>query len=125
MGTIDSTGAESALSLHAKVVLFGLTNAILMTAGNFFQKLNGVRAGGLLLSGWVVVATLCYVPTFFIGNLVFLRGGRISLFIPMSAATYVFALVLGRLYFREVVTSSQVVGCFMILVGVALIARAP
>lgn len=117
--------ARGGLSLDAQVALLGLANAVMMTAGSFFQKLNGTRAGGLLLSGWIVAATLCFLPTFFIGNLVFLRGGRISVFIPMSAATYVLTLIVARLYFREVVGGGQMLGCLLIVAGVVLIARGP
>jgi drug/metabolite transporter (DMT)-like permease len=123
LGAAGPDAAKGGLSLDAQVALFGLFNAVLMTAGGFFQKLNGTRGGGLLLSGWVVVATLCYLPTFFIGNLVFSWGGRISVFVPMSAATYVLTLVVARLYFREAVGLGQVAGCLLVVAGVALIAR--
>ena len=40
------------MSVDAKVALLGLLNAALMAAGNYFQKMNGVKGGrqGLYLS---------------------------------------------------------------------------
>jgi drug/metabolite transporter (DMT)-like permease len=111
------------LALNTKVVLLALTVAALTAAGVFFQKINGVRVGNVFLSGWILLATICFFPTFLITNKVFLMGGRVSVFIPLTAATYVFSMLIGRFYFRETVSSARWVGCALIIAGVAAIAR--
>ena len=111
------------LPSDTKVLLLGLCTAALMAAGTFFQKLNGVRAGNPFVSGWLVLSTVCFLPTFVIANKVFLMGGRMSLFVPATAATYVFSMLVGRFYFGEEVSYVRWGGCALIMVGVAIIAR--
>lgn len=114
---------RSLLSLNAKVALLALAVAGLTAAGVFFQKLNGIRVGNVFLSGWLILATLCFFPTFVITNKVFLMGGKVSVFVPLTAATYVFSILIGRFYFREAVSSVRWTGCALIIAGVAAIAR--
>ncbi len=115
--------ATSFWTLDTKVVLLGLLSAALTAAGIFFQKLNGVRAGNPFVSGWLLLATLCFFPTFIITNKVFLMGGRMSLFVPMTAAAYVLSMLVGRFYFGEPVSWDKWLGCALILFGVATVAR--
>jgi drug/metabolite transporter (DMT)-like permease len=119
----ESLPSPSVLGLDAKVVLLALLTALLTTGGLFFQKLNEVRAGGVLLSGWLVLSLVCFLPTFFVTNLAFQIGGRMSLYVPVTAAQYVLALLAGRFYFNESVTWDKWAGCALILLGVGAIAR--
>jgi uncharacterized membrane protein len=115
--------AKSFLSLDAKVILLGLATAALTAAGTFFQKLNGVRAGNAFLSLWLVLATICFFPTFLITNKVFLMGGRMSLFVPITAATYFLSMLTSRFYFHEDVSLARWLGCGLIVAGVTVIAH--
>jgi drug/metabolite transporter (DMT)-like permease len=119
--TVDST--RPLFTLDTKVALLGLCTAALTAAGLFFQKLNGTRGGNLFVSGWLVLAIICFFPTFLIANKVFLMGGRMSLFVPATAMTYVFSMLTGRLYFGEEVSFARWVGCALIVAGVGVIAR--
>lgn len=110
-------------TLDMKVILLGLCSASLTAAGIFFQKVNGVRSGNLFISGWLILATICFFPTFIITNKVFLMGGRMSLFVPMTAAAYVLSMLLGRFYFGEAVSWDKWFGCALIIAGVGTIAR--
>jgi uncharacterized membrane protein len=114
--------ARSFLTSDAGVALWGLVTAALTSAGIFFQKLNGVRSGHPLFSGWLALAVICFFPTFVIANKVFLMGGRMSLFVPATAATYVFSMVISRYYFGEDVSYARWFGCALILAGVTAIA---
>jgi len=111
------------LPLDMKVTLFGLGVATLTAAGTFFQKLNGVRHGNAFVSVWLVLATVCFFPTFIITNRVFLMGGRMSLFVPVTATTYVLSMFIGRFGFGEPVSWDKWFGCLLILAGVIAIAR--
>jgi drug/metabolite transporter (DMT)-like permease len=119
--TIDQ--ARPLLSLDMRVVLLGLLTAILTAAGVFFQKVNGVRAGNAFVSGWLALAVVCFFPTFIIGNKVFLMGGKMSLYVPVTALTYVLSLLGGRYYFGETVSYGRWLGCALVLAGIGAIAR--
>jgi drug/metabolite transporter (DMT)-like permease len=118
---IDS--ASPVLTLDTKVVLLGLCVAGLTAAGTFFQKLNGVREGNPFVSVWLVLATICFFPTFVITNKVFLMGGRMSLFVPVTATAYFLSMLVGRFGFGEPVSWQKWFGCSLILSGVMAIAR--
>ena len=111
------------LAVDTKVALLALATATLTTGGLFFQKLNEVRAGGVLLSGWLVLSLICFLPTFFITNLAFQLGGRMSLYVPVTAAQYALTMLAGRYYFNEEVAWDKWLGCALILAGVGAIAR--
>jgi uncharacterized membrane protein len=115
--------ARSFLTTDMKVLLLGLSTAALTALGIFFQKLNGVRSGNPYLSVWLALATVCFFPTFLITNRVFLMGGRMSVFIPVTAATYVLSMLTGRFYFGEEVSWDKWFGCALIIAGVGAIAR--
>jgi drug/metabolite transporter (DMT)-like permease len=107
-----------------QVAALGVVSALLLTAGNYFQKLNGVRGAPILASGWVALATLCNVPTFFMANAVYLRGGKLSVYAPIGALTYLFTMMVGRMWFGETIRAGQAIGGVLVALGVALIARA-
>ncbi len=111
------------LTLNTKVALLGMGSAALTTLGIFFQKLNGVRAGNAYFSGWLFLATVCFFPTFVIANKVFLMGGRMSLFVPATALTYVFTMFVGSFYFGESIPSGRWIGCALIVAGVIAVVR--
>jgi len=116
---------QTRIALDAKVVLLALLTAALTATGTLFQKLNGMRAGNSVwLSGWLVLATMCFFPTFVITNKVFAMGGRVSLFVPVTATSYVLSMMIGRFYFGEVVAWDKWLGCALIVAGVGVIVRA-
>jgi uncharacterized membrane protein len=112
------------ISTETRVVLYALATALLNAAGTFFQKLNGVRGGSnSFLTPLLLVATACYLPTFVLTNKAFLIGGKVSLFVPITALTYVFSMLAGRFYFGELVSGGRWLGCALIIAGVGAIAR--
>jgi drug/metabolite transporter (DMT)-like permease len=111
------------LTLDVKVILMALLTATLTAAGLFFQKLNGVRGGNPFVSGWLALAVLCFFPTFLLASKAFSMGGRMSLFVPVTAATYILTMLAGRLYFHEEVSWVPWAGCALIVAGVGAIAR--
>jgi drug/metabolite transporter (DMT)-like permease len=113
------------MTADLKIVLLALLNASLLTGGVYFQKLNGVKGGSSVLSPWIALAFLCMAPTFFIGNLAFALGGRIGLFIPVTAVAYVFIGLMGLLIFKEPMSLLQGLGLVLIVAGIALAARPP
>ena len=120
---ISDVATRPLLALNTKVVVLALTVAALTAAGTFFQKINGVRLGHAFVSGWVLLATFCFFPTFLITNKVFLMGGKMSVFVPLTAATYVFSMLAGRFYFGETLSWDKWFGCLLIIAGVGTIGR--
>jgi drug/metabolite transporter (DMT)-like permease len=82
-----------------------------------------VREGNPFVSVWLVLATICFFPTFIITNKVFLMGGRMSLFVPVTATAYFLSMLVGRFGFGEPVSWQKWFGCSLILSGVMAIAR--
>jgi uncharacterized membrane protein len=106
-----------------KVVLLGVLNAALVAAGVSLQKLNALRSGNLVLSGWIVAAAACMAPTFFIGNLALSIGGRMSVFVPVTALVHLFVLAVAKYAFDEPVGYSQLLGTSLIVAGVYFCTR--
>ncbi len=104
-----------------KVILLAVLNACLITGGVGFQKLNAIRGGNPFFSGWIVGAFICLAPTFFIGNIAFVIGGRMSVFIPVISIHYVLIALMGHWLFDEGLAPQQVLGLGLIVAGVALI----
>ena len=123
MSELSPMAALSALSVDTKVVLLGILNALLITTGVVFQKF-ATRGGSVLGNAWTIAALAAYLPTFFIGNLAFAIGGRASVFVPVTALTYVLVTIAGKLLFGESVGAPNVAGIALIVAGVAFIARA-
>jgi drug/metabolite transporter (DMT)-like permease len=117
------SGGRTVLPSDTAVALLALCTAVLTAAGIFFQKLNGMREGGALVSWWLALSVACFFPTFVIANKVFLMGGKMSLFVPLTATTYVLSMLVGRFYFGESVSVVRWIGCGLILVGIGAIAR--
>jgi drug/metabolite transporter (DMT)-like permease len=117
-------GMNGWMSLHTKVVLLGLLNAVLVCAGTSFQKLNGVRGGNPVISGWLALSVLCLVPTFFIGNAAYAMGGRMSLFVTATAALYLLAPLVSRVAFEEPLGWVRIAGCVLIALGITVVSLA-
>lgn len=107
---------------HVYVVLLAILNAALVAGGGAFQRLAASR-GHPLWSGWMLLAILCLAPSFLVVSWAYAIGGKISLFVPVTAVGYVLSLVLAKYAFHEDVRWVQWLGCGIIVVGVALIAR--
>ncbi len=103
-----------------QAVLLGLVNAFLITAGIFFQKLNGVKGGSAVISGWLALSLLCFAPTFWVGNVAIGRG-RVAPFLATSALFYVFTTTIAKVVFGEPVGPRVAAGLGLIVVGIALV----
>jgi drug/metabolite transporter (DMT)-like permease len=110
-------------SAHVKVVLLALLNGALVSGGGALQRLNGERHGHPVWSVWILLAMLLMGPSFLVSNWAYSIGGKMSLFVPVTAVTYVFSLILAKVAFKETVDWLQWVGCGFVVVGIAISAR--
>ncbi|MFO0614494.1 MAG: hypothetical protein U0414_18055 [Polyangiaceae bacterium] len=110
-------------STHVKVVLLAVLNGALVSGGGALQRLNGERGGHPVWSVWILLAMLCMGPSFLVSNWAYSIGGKMSLFVPVTAVTYVFSLLLAKFAFHEDVDWLSWVGCGLVVAGVAVSAR--
>ena len=109
-------------SVQTQVVFLAALNAALVTAGLAVQKVNETQKGSLYVSWMLVLAGLCFAPTFFITNVVYRIGGKMSVYNPAAAAlNLVMIPVVAYIWFGEAITASQIAGMLLILIGLALV----
>lgn len=111
------------VSTHVKVVLLSVLNAALVAGGGAFQRLNAERGGHPIWSWWMLAACVCLAPSFLVVSWAYSIGGKMSLFVPVTAIGYVFSLLLAKLAFKEEVGWLEWLGCGIVIVGVAITAR--
>jgi undecaprenyl phosphate-alpha-L-ara4N flippase subunit ArnE len=100
---------------HKRGITLMLLASLCVCAGQLCWKLSA-HAGALpLLAGFVLYG---------LGALFMLASykfGELSTLQPVLSVNYVIALILGRLFFHEVITPFKVAGAALITVGVILI----
>ncbi len=111
------------LSTDVKVILLSVLNAALVAGGGAFQRLNAQRNGHPIWSGWMLLAIVCLAPSFLVVSWAYSIGGKMSLFVPVTAVGYIFSLLLARFAFDEKVGGLEWLGCAIVIVGVAITAR--
>ena len=79
------------LTTHVKVILLSMLNAALVAGGGAFQRLNAERHCHPIWSGWMLLAIVCLAPSFLVVTWAYSIGGKMSLFVPVTAVGYVFA----------------------------------
>ena len=117
-----------------KVIFYTILTSILITGGQVFWKIGISRAGGfyltdqtwianifrIILNSYVLLGFFIYaIATVFFMYL--LANYKVSFIIPLSSISYIFALIAGRLIFDEFISISNIVGVFIIIIGVAVI----
>lgn len=68
----------------------------------------------------IIVGVVCHA-TFFALLLVAFSMGDLSLVLPITSLTYVFAAIIGKLYLNEEVNILRWIGCIIIVVGVSVV----
>jgi drug/metabolite transporter (DMT)-like permease len=107
---------------NVKVIALGIVNAFFLTAGIGFQKLNSVKGASPVASVWLVLAFLCFAPTFWLANVAYDMGGSPSLFIAVSALNFILVALMERVCFVEPISLQQSCGLGLIILGIGLVA---
>jgi len=105
-------------------ILLILPMTLLGSLGAFFFKRSTERMTGLL--------SLLTIPSFYLGGALYLCGAMMNVALlrvmdytvlyPMSALSYVWSMVLARLFLGEKVTWNKFLGVAILGAGVALLA---
>lgn len=107
--------------IYLAAVLMTLVGAL----GAYFYKIASAGEPGLL--------PLLRRPSFWVGTLVYLTSSVLNIWLlrrldytvlyPMTAITYVWSLLLGRLFLGERITPRKLAGVAVLLLGVFLLTR--
>jgi uncharacterized membrane protein len=113
------------LGILAVALVWGITNPFL----RYFAK--GMTGSGIATDFKFLASRPGYVMSLLVnwsGSVLFyllLRDGDVSFVSPAcNGLTFVFTLIFGRLFFREIITPRAVVGISLIVLGTAVIANA-
>ena len=104
-------------------VLFQIA-ALLGAIGQAFYKvaadlkLAGEKRRGLM---WQSAGVLVYIGTLVLFTIAFRSGGRLGVLYATYSATFVWSMIIGRLFFKEGITAQKVAGVLLIAGGVALV----
>ncbi|MBO4635305.1 MAG: EamA family transporter [Bacteroidales bacterium] len=116
-----------------KLIILGVTQALLMCGTQSFFKLAADKMSpigftwkfmrdGVFLNGWLWLSAVSAVVM--LAEWVYmLRHYPFSQIYPLQSLSFLFAMIVSVVFFRETVVWTQWVGVFLILAGCALIVR--
>lgn len=117
-----------------RTALLGIVAIIFLSVGQTSLKLGLNHVGGfslaegissfgkLVTTPWVIVGFVCYALSSILWMEV-LSKLDFSLAFPMVGAVYAFNLLIGKLFFHEVIGWERILGVGLILVGICCLVR--
>lgn len=110
-------------------ILLFLAAGLIGALGQFLYKSGAEAADG----GWttyvanprLLLGVGCYVAVMTLFVAAFKKGGSPSVLYPIYATTFVWATIIGAVWYGERIVPSNVVGMVLLLVGVALMGVKP
>ena len=107
------------LRKNLKGILLMLLCALALTMGQFVWKLEAASVSQKLL---YIALGLCIYGCGAIVMIVAYRFGSISVLQPVNSVGYIYALIIGALFFEEAISFSKGLGVVFIIAGVILLA---
>jgi multidrug transporter EmrE-like cation transporter len=108
-------------------VLFFLVASLLGALGQFLYKSGSDAAGGgarsYLLNPRLWGGVVCYVAVMVLFVAAFKKGGALSVLYPIYATTFIWAAVLGLLYYGTPIKPTNVAGMALLVLGMFLMGR--
>ena len=102
-------------------ILSVLAAAVLGAAGQYLFKAGAARADGSLLSllatPWIPAAMLCYLAVMGLFTHAFRQGGTVGVLYPVYASTFIWAAVLGRVFYQQPIRPVHVLGMALLVAG--------
>lgn len=105
--------------IYLAVILMTLIGA----SGAFFFKRSAVKANGIF--------SLVWIPSFYLGgflyglsalfDVILLRYVDYTILYPMTAITYIWSLIISKIFLGEKITKNKIVGVALICLGVVLL----
>ena len=107
------------LRKNLKGILLMLLCALALTMGQFVWKLDAVSTEQKLM---YIALGLCIYGCGAIVMITAYRFGSISVLQPVNSVGYIYALIIGAVFFGETVSFSKALGVVLIIAGVILLA---
>jgi len=105
-------------------VLCMLVASVLGASGQYLYKAGTDRAvgGGLsyLWSPWILAGMACYVAVMFLFTQAFKAGGTVTVLYPIYASTFIWAAVMGMIFFGQPIRPIHVAGMVLLILGMYL-----
>jgi multidrug transporter EmrE-like cation transporter len=102
-------------------IVFVLIASVLGAAGQYLFKAGTDRAGdhplGFLLSAWVWAGMACYLAVMFLFTSAFRAGGMVTVLYPIYASTFIWAALMGWMFYHQPVRPIHVLGMLLLVVG--------
>ncbi|MEW4372620.1 DMT family transporter [Paenibacillus kandeliae] len=105
----------SSLMKNKKGILLILVSALLSALGQAAWKMNESFISLELIIGFILYGLGAVVM------IIAFRFGSLSVLQPFLSIGYIIALIIGFFYFKENISVHQVIGIFVIILGVILI----
>ena len=96
-------------------IIFIFAAALLISLGQLFWKISEGSYLGWLLSGFALYSMGAVLM------IIAFRFGSLSVLHPFLSVSYIFALILGQVFLKEHISTLQLLGIFIIIVGVIFI----
>jgi multidrug transporter EmrE-like cation transporter len=101
-----------------------LAASLFGAAGQYLFKLGTDRAGSgtffFLLSPWVWAGMACYVTVMLLFTHAFRQGGTVTVLYPIYATTFIWAAVIGQLFYGQPIRPIHVLGMLLLIGGMYL-----
>jgi multidrug transporter EmrE-like cation transporter len=108
------------------IVLF-LIAALLGALGQYFYKTSAESGNGGFLTWFsnyrFVTGVVCYIAIMFLFVWAFRIGGALTVLYPVYATTFIWSLIIGVVFLKEILTFFKIIGVGLIILGIILITR--
>ena len=98
-----------------------LVASVFGAVGQYLYKAGTDRAGegwfALLLSPWILAGVACYVAVMFLFTQAFRAGGTVTVLYPIYASTFVWAAVLGLVFYGQPIRPIHILGMVFLFAG--------
>jgi multidrug transporter EmrE-like cation transporter len=98
----------------------------LKIGANQLGKVNASNVVGTIVSmatNWQILVGLTFYALGVVTFILLLNKVELSVASPALASSYIFAVILGRYYFKETITMPQYIGITLIIAGVLFLTR--
>ncbi len=102
-------------------IVYVLIASVLGAGGQYLFKAGTDRAGensfSFLISPWVWTGMGCYLAVMFLFTSAFRAGGTVTVLYPIYASTFIWAAVMGQMFYGQPVRPIHILGMLLLLVG--------
>jgi len=109
--------------LLSSVVCMALAS-VFGAVGQYLYKEGAQRTGGgllaLLASPWILAGVACYVAVMVLFTQAFRGGGTVTLLYPIYASTFIWAAVIGMMFYGQPIRAVHVLGMILLIGGMYL-----